>query len=128
DDFSFDYGWTASATATSGFWEREIPVGTQSAGLTGNPYFDSGNDCGRFAFTTGNGDQTIGGDDIDDGSVELKSPVFNLAGYVNPQIDFEYWFFNGFGSGLPNDSLTVQLSNGSTSMQVLGLGLGTATF
>ncbi|MBD3637259.1 MAG: choice-of-anchor B family protein [Crocinitomicaceae bacterium] len=127
DDFTFDYGWTTFGTATSGFWAREIPVGTQSAGQTGNPFVDDLYDCSSFAFATGNGAQTIGGDDIDGGSVELKSPVFDLTNYMSPRIDFSYWFFNGFGSGNANDSLAIYLSNGSVVWQVASLGSNNAT-
>ena len=122
DDFTFDYGWTTSNTSPTGLWDRNIPVGTQSTGLTANPYNDSDNDCAGLAFVTGNGAQTVGGDDIDDGYVELVSPVFDLSGFFNPEIAFEYWFFNFFGSGNANDSLAVYMTNGTETMQVASIG------
>lgn len=122
DDFTFDYGWTTSNTSPTGLWDRNDPVGTQSTGLTSNPYDDSDNDCASLAYVTGNGAQSVGGDDIDDGYVELVSPIFDLSSYYNPQIEFEYWFFNFFGSGTPNDSLAVFLSNGSQTVQVASIG------
>lgn len=123
DDFTFNFGWTTFGGATSGFWERDIPQGTQGGGGENpNPYFDDLMDCGSYAFITGNNGFSVGDDDIDDGSVELKSPVFDLSGYMNPQISFSYWFYNGFGFGTPNDSLAVYLSNGSGVVQLLSLG------
>lgn len=127
DDFTFDYGWTNFGAATAGHWVREIPVGTQAAGETANPYVDDLFDCSSFAYSTGNGASTVGGDDVDDGSVELKSPIFDLTNYYHPLIEFSYWFFNGFGNGGPNDSLAIYLSNGSGVTQIASLSLDNAT-
>jgi choice-of-anchor B domain-containing protein len=122
DDFTFDFGWTAFGGASAGFWERDVPNGTQAAGITSNPFNDNLFDCSNFAYITGNAGGSVGNDDIDGGSVELKSPVFDLSGYANPQIDFSYWFFNGFGGGSPNDSLAIYMSNGTGIVQVASLG------
>jgi len=127
DDFTFDFGWTTQNTATDGLWTREEPVGTQSSGETGNPFSDDLSDCSTFAYITGNGSTSIGGDDVDDGSVELISPTFDLSNYINPEINFSYWFFNGFGTGVPNDSLTIFLSNGLETIQIESFSLDNAT-
>jgi choice-of-anchor B domain-containing protein len=128
DDFTFDYGWTTSGNATAGDWVRETPVGTEAGGQFVNPYFDDFNDCSTYAFLTGNGASNPGGDDVDDGFVQLQSPLFDLTSYSYPHIVFSYWFYNGLGGGsTPNDSLTIHLSNGSTNVQVASLGLNNAT-
>ena len=127
DDFTFDYNWTTFGGASTGHWVREVPVGTESGGDVANPYFDVNSDCASLCYITGNGAQTVGGADIDDGSVELKSPIFDLSGYGNPQINFDYWFFNGFGFGNPNDSLAIYLSNGQGVWQIASLGTNNAT-
>lgn len=119
DDFTFDYNWTTSSTATAGDWVREIPIGTQAGGTVANPYGDMFTDCSKYAYTTGNGASSVGGDDVDDGTVTLTSPVFDATSFYAPVISFNYWFFNGFGSGSANDELEIVLSDGSTSSQVI---------
>ncbi|MCB9222853.1 MAG: choice-of-anchor B family protein [Crocinitomicaceae bacterium] len=124
DDFTFDFGWTTSSNASAGDWVRETPVGTESLGITANPYFDDFNDCSTYAYLTGNGASTVGGDDIDDGSVSLISPMIDLSSYTYPVMSFSYWFFDGFGGGsTPNDSLAIYLSNGSETVQIASLGV-----
>ncbi len=118
DDMTFDFGWTNSGTASAGFWEREVPVGAQSGGNVANPFDDESVDCGSLAYLTGNGAGTVGGDDVDGGYVELFSPVFDLTGYANPEINFSYWFYNGFGGSAANDSLTIFISNGTDNVQL----------
>ena len=127
DDFSFDYGWTKSSTATSGDWVREAPIGSSSAGQTANPFSDYTLDCSDLAYITGNGPTSVGGADIDGGSVTLNSPTFDVSAYYNPIIKFKYWFFNGFGSGTANDDLEIELSNGVSTMQIEVLDLSNAT-
>lgn len=119
DDFTFDYGWTESSTATAGDWVREVPVGTQAGGTNANPYGDMFTDCSNYAYTTGNGATSVGGDDVDDGTVTLNSPVFDATSFYAPKISFNYWFFNGFGSGSANDDLEILISDGTTSSQVI---------
>ncbi|UKN01832.1 choice-of-anchor B family protein [Paracrocinitomix mangrovi] len=126
DDFTFDFGWTTFGSATAGHWVREVPVGAQASGEVANPFSDVIDDCSGFAYLTGNGSGTVGGDDVDGGSVELKSPIMDLSGYMNPEINFDYWFFNGFGSGGANDSLAIYISNGQGVIQVASLGLNNA--
>jgi hypothetical protein len=38
-----------------------------------------------------------------------------LASYIDPYIDYSRWFYNGGGSGTPNDSLSIYISNGTTT-------------
>ncbi len=119
DDFSFEYGWTASASATSGSWVRAIPIGTSFVSTDdANPGSDVISDCSDKAFVTGNGGGAAGSDDIDNGAVYLTSPVFDLSGYVQPVVKFSRWFFNDGGSGAPNDSMHILIGNGSTEIEL----------
>lgn len=119
DDFSFDYGWTTSGTAITGSWVRAVPIGTTFSNPNdANPGNDVTTDCSDKAFVTGNGGGAAGADDVDDGYVRLNSPIFDLSGYVQPVINYSRWFFNAGGSGAPNDSMHVLLSNGSTSVEL----------
>ncbi|MCR9173569.1 MAG: choice-of-anchor B family protein [bacterium] len=115
DYFDLDLGWTVSGNAQTGDWERGIPDGTTYLGAQSNPDVDS-DDCGDMAFVTGNGGGQAGSDDIDDGETVLTSPMMDLSTYQDPYLSFERWFFNGGGQGgAPNDSIVIELSNGTQS-------------
>jgi choice-of-anchor B domain-containing protein len=119
DDFTFDFGWNISGSPTTGDWERGVPDGTTYFGFPSNPGIDVVNDCGNEAYVTGNGGGGAGNDDIDDGITVLTSPVFDLSSYNDAYLHFDRWFFNaGNGGSGPNDSLTVQLSNGSQTQVI----------
>lgn len=115
DDFSFDYGWTAEGeTPTGGVWERVVPVGTTFQGpqFTLNPYNDIDTDFGNTCFVTGNNGLY---DFVNDGSVTLTSPYFDLTAYGEAHLSFYTWFRNiGFGS--VNDKMYIYLSNGTTEV------------
>lgn len=118
DDFSFDFGWTAATTATTGAWVRGLPLGTDYNGITANPNVDDGTDCLDMAYITGNTGTTSSDDDIDNGHTILTSPIFDLTSYTNPFVDYTRWFFNDGGNTSPNDSLNIYLSNGSQTQLV----------
>jgi choice-of-anchor B domain-containing protein len=116
DDFTFNYGWTVTGTATAGMWEIGKPVGTNLSGTPSNPGSDVNSDCGDKAYVTGNGGGSAGDDDVDNGSTILTSPVMDFTQYIDPIINYHRWFFNGGGSGIPNDSLIVKLDNGISTV------------
>jgi choice-of-anchor B domain-containing protein len=110
DDFSFDFGWSTFGSATAGLWERAIPQGTGSPGEWVNPNADSEKDCGDYAFVTGN--EPTFEDNVSNGTVTLVSPVFDLSNYAEPMIHYERWFYNFHGPFAPNDTLTIEITNG----------------
>jgi len=112
DDFELDLGWSTTATASAGLWERGIPVGTIFNNVVSNPDLDVNSDTGDECYVTGNAGGGAGADDVDNGSVTLSSPTMQLAQYADAVLNFWYWFFNDGGSGNPNDKFTVRLSNG----------------
>lgn len=116
DDFTFNYGWFVTGTASSGMWERGKPVGTNLSGTPSNPGVDINSDCSDKAYVTGNAGGSAGDDDVDNGTTILTSPIMDLTQYVDPIINYSRWFFNGGGSGSPNDSLVVKLNNGITTV------------
>lgn len=115
DDFSLDFGWTVSSNASTGFWQRGIPLGTDFNSIPANPGIDDSTDCSDMAYITGNTGVTSSDQDVDNGATTLISPLFDLTSYSNPYLDYSRWFYNSGGSGLPNDSLSIYLSNGSTT-------------
>jgi len=119
DDFSFDFGWTATKTSlvSSGEWVRGNP--NPSSTLSA-PADDAQFDCGDFAFVTGN-DPSLNPDvdDVDKGRVTLYSPIFDLTNYANPYLNYARWFFNFHGPmPPPDDTLEIRLSNGITSVLI----------
>ncbi len=121
DDFEFNFGWTATGTASTGMWVRDIPIGTTFSGFVCNPDVDS-DDQGSRCYVTGNGGGGAGNDDVDNGTVILTSPVFDLSGYTDPYVSYARWFFNDGGSGTPDDQLVIRLSNGSVTVPVENIG------
>jgi len=118
DDFSFDFGWTASANgATTGFWERGIPI---TATDTAAPPYDAQYDCGAYAYVTGNANNVVSSDydDVDGGRVTLYSPVFDLSTHPDPYLYYEAWFFCEYGPLQIDDTLEIFLSNGITQVKL----------
>lgn len=118
DDFVTDLGWTVTGSASTGDWERGVPVGTSFNNVLSNPDSDAGSNCGEEAYITGNGGGSAGDDDVDDGVTILRSPVMDLTLFSNPTITFDYWFFNAGGNSSPNDSYKVRVSDGSTTTTI----------
>jgi choice-of-anchor B domain-containing protein len=115
DDFTFDLGWSVQTTASTGAWERGEPQGTSNMSTQANPEFDVNGDCTDQCYITGNAGGSASQDDVDGGATVLTSPVINLSGYFDPWIHYSRWFYNGGGSGTPNDSLVISLTDGVTT-------------
>jgi len=119
DDFGLDLGWTASASASSGFWTRGEPVGTTNQNQFSNPEVDVTTDSNDQCYVTGNAGGQSGSDDVDNGDVTLSTPTIQLKGYSDAVLTFAYWFYNGGGSGAPNDQFQVKVINNGVSATVL---------
>ncbi len=124
DDFTFDFGWSISGGITPndpGRWERGDPEGTSTQGLNYNPDDDVNSDCFEYAYVTGlaAGGQT-GSNDVDDFNTILISPLFDLTSNQPHLLNYHSWFANGGGGwgggSTPNDTLTVSISNGNTTI------------
>ncbi|MEM6395194.1 MAG: choice-of-anchor B family protein [Bacteroidota bacterium] len=118
DGFQLDLGWTTSIDgATTGLWERGVPFGTFTDTIAVAPGVDADGDIGNQAYVTGNSDasESIGFDDIDNGSVILTSPIFDLSIYQDStvRLSYQYWFANFLGNGPEDDDITVSISNGT---------------
>jgi choice-of-anchor B domain-containing protein len=118
DDFALNYNWTVSGSANAGVWTRAIPALTTQGANPANPGVDASGDCGGRAYVTGNNNAAVGSDDIDDGFTVLTSPIFDLTNMVNPHVKYARWFFNAGGSGAPNDSLIIKISNGTQTVNL----------
>jgi hypothetical protein len=119
DEFTFDFGWIVSGTATTGVWERGDPFGSD---INSAPSIDADYDCGINAYVTGN-DPVIHPDldDVDNGTTLLISPTMDLTTYTDPYLNYARWFFCKFGA-TPDDTLKISVSNGFTSVVVDQIG------
>ena len=112
DDFFLDLDWESISDAGSGDWIRDVPNGTTFDNQISNPGSDIAGDLGGRAYITGNGGGQAGNDDVDDGTVTLRTPVMDLTALTNPELTFAYWFFNDGGNGPdPDDALEVSIYN-----------------
>jgi hypothetical protein len=110
DGCETDTGWTVGFpgdSATAGVWTRVDPNGTLSQ--PEDDHSPSGTRC----WVTGQG--TPGGSvdeaDVDGGVTTLVTPALPLQGLRDPKINYWRWFSNNRGTGTPDDSLFVLVSN-----------------
>ena len=116
DDFSLDFAWQSTSSATSGDWVRGEPNGTTFFGNPINPDEDVSGDCRGMAYVTGNIGGGAGNDDVDNGNVVLTSPVFDLTSYSFPYLRFYRWWVNGGGSSAGDDTVKFSITNGLTTV------------
>lgn len=116
DDFIFDLGWTSSGDAATGHWERGVPDGVRFDGVPITPIFDISGDLGGQCYVTGNGGGAPGEFDVDSGTVQLTSPVFDLSDYQAPIVSYYLWFYDRNGTTPPDDELRVLLTNGPDTL------------
>lgn len=122
DDFLFDFGWNLGGNASTGYFERAIPLQSSFNGQTTTLGFELPDDFGDYCYVTGNGGDG-GQNDIDNGIVILESPTMDLSNYVTASLDYSVFFWAGGGNGGPiNDTLFVTLSNGLQTERVAAYG------
>lgn len=129
DAFALDLGWTTTSTAQTGAWQRGKPNGTND-GTYGQvaPNEDASTDIGQSCYVTGNSGTSVADDDVDNGIVRLLSPSFDGTLYAQPHISLETWFVNVGGSGTPNDALSLQISNGTSTVTMESITLSNPTW
>jgi hypothetical protein len=109
DDFEADQGWTTQNNATTGLWQRGVPV--DDAGWAYDPTADG--DGSGSCWLTQNG---VGNTDVDGGSVTLTSPPLDLS---NPgdSIRYDYFLYLTVEDGV--DRLLVEGRSGGGAWQAL---------
>ncbi len=103
DNFETDQGWTAeNLGASSGFWERGVPV--NDPGWEYDPATD-GDGSGQCYLTQ----NQAGNTDVDGGAVRLTSPQFDMSGTGPWTIEYDY--FLRLTNSNAEDALLVEMSS-----------------
>ncbi|MFK7948113.1 MAG: choice-of-anchor B family protein [Saprospiraceae bacterium] len=117
DDFALDLGWLSTGNAQTGNWERGNPLGTSSTAYGQvAPDEDIAGDIGEQCYVTGNNGLSIADDDVDNGQVQLFSPIFDITTYDEPRLSVQTWFVNIDWNGNPNDTLILKIFNGDSTI------------
>ncbi len=117
DDFYIDYGWDVANEADLGGWELGEPVGVEffPFGFL-HPDEDIAGDLGDQCYSTGNSGDVF--DAVNNGSVRLTSPEFDVTDYESPYLSYHLWFVNASQTGGGNDDVYVQLTNGIDTIEL----------
>jgi choice-of-anchor B domain-containing protein len=119
DNFELELGWTSGAVddnATSGFWERGDPIGSQNfAAYQTQPETDFDPAPGTNCLFTGqafpNDPVTVA--DVDGGHTSILSPFINLQAIGSPVLNLQYWYVNNAGANPSRDTLWFDISTDS---------------
>ncbi len=122
--------WRVLSDATTGEWERAVPVGTWNTqlGKEGDvPYVQPNEDhtegTGKTrCWVTGNAPRGsgLGENDVDDGETILTSPDIDLSGMVQPVLRYYRWYSNNAGATPGTDYWTVRISeDGGSNWEIL---------
>jgi len=118
DNFALDLGWLTFSDAETGDWVREEPIATFNNGTPIAPGIDDPFDIGTKCYVTGNGGGGQGTDDVDEGTVVLVSPDFNVSEMADPTLEYMYWFANSGGVGPINDTMYIQVCDDINCVRV----------
>jgi choice-of-anchor B domain-containing protein len=121
DDFWGDFGWRVAGN-TTGAWTRGTPISTVVNGIIVQPNDDSPSDNDGACFFTGNPSCASGENNSVIGVTYLTSPTMELRTFSDPQLTFNYWFYNGGGLMPANDTFKVLLSNGAREVEIWAIG------
>jgi len=118
DDFETNQGWTVSAGASTGNWERADPQevyysGTAQVTQPEDDHTPSGTLCYVTQAQAGSG---AGSYDVDGGPTRLLSPVLDLSSAQHPSVGYWRWYHI---CTQWDDPLTVEISNDNGSNWVL---------
>ncbi|MFN0242014.1 MAG: M36 family metallopeptidase [Planctomycetota bacterium] len=103
DDFETDEGWVATSFgATTGFWQRGVPINDPN--WTADPFFDA--DGSGQCYLTQN---QFGNTDVDDGPVELRSPPIDMSAGAGVRMSYAYYFTLSVETG--DDVMLVEMSS-----------------
>ena len=100
DDFEVSLGWQTASTATTGDWQRGVPVNDPSWAFDPSSDGDGSGSC----FVTQN---TAGNSDVDNGEVRLTSPPLTVVGAAS---ELTYLYYLELSNQNAEDELAVAVS------------------
>ena len=110
DDFEVAQGWLTASTATTGDWQRGVPVNDPSWAYDPSADGDGSGSC----FVTQN---TAGNSDVDNGEVQLTSPPLAVASVAS---EVTYLYYLELTNQNAEDELKVEVSpDGGASWSTL---------
>ncbi len=104
--------------ATAGKWIQAVPVASYASGQPSQTGADHTNGTGQ-CLVTGNANSpssTVGAADVDGGITTVVTPLFNIAGYSEPIVEYYRWYSNNRGSNPNSENWDVKLSTPSSSL------------
>ena len=113
DDFEADRGSRRApgGTATTGLWERAVPLATQNGSVPIQPGTQTTPGGTRCWVTDGRGG-AAGTYDVDGGFTELETPAMDLSHLLAAEARLQYWYAESVG----DDAMTISISrNGGGS-------------
>ncbi|NOX57585.1 MAG: choice-of-anchor B family protein [Planctomycetes bacterium] len=124
DNFDNDLSWTVGPdSASTGTFVRGDPVGTGAQPENDNTPVGTG----RCMYTATNPAGGIGTDDVDNGTVVLTSPTFDLSA-GDARVSYYRWYFERDDGDDPADGFVAEISNNNggswTTIESLSPGSG----
>ncbi len=127
DDFEVDRGFARApgGTATTGLWERSVPVATANGATPIQPGTQTTPGGSRCWVTDGRGG-AAGTYDVDGGYTELVSPILDLAHLASARATLQLWYAESTG----DDAMRIELSRdgGATWSQLYTRTTSTAAW
>ena len=123
DDFETNKGWTTNAsgtdTAVSGFWERGVPEGTSSSGVT--LQLGAAASGSNDLVTARLAGSSAGAYDVDGGITTARSPSITLPSTGNITLTLKYYLAH-LNNSSTDDFLRVKIVGNTTTtvLNVLG--------
>ena len=100
DDYWGDFGWKVTGNAIAGTWTRGVSAQANNGITITQPRGDSPTDNDNLCYFTANGTCSggAGSGDVDGGATILTSQPMKIKSFTDPQLTFNYWFYNGGGN------------------------------
>ncbi len=113
ETFDADANFTVSGTATTGIWERVVPLGSGGGAVQPDVDATLGASNG-ICYVTGNASSAganIGENDVDGGTTILLSSIIDMSGLSDPYVRYARWYVNSAGGSPGQDIFRVNISN-----------------
>ena len=117
-NFTGGFGILSTDDATAGKWIQAEPIGSSNGGQASQTNNDHTTGNGK-CLVTGNANSVgsvIGAADVDGGITTVVTPLFNIAGYSEPIIEYYRWYSNNGGSNPNTENFDVRIGSTTSSI------------